>query len=71
MSMLKVIEVLAESEKSWEDAAQTAVSNAAKSVRGIKSIYLKNIEASVENGKISKYRLNAKISFLLEGQDAG
>lgn len=71
MSMLKVIEVLAESDKSWEDAAQTAVDNAAKSVRGIKSIYLKNIEASVENGKISKYRLNAKISFLLEDQDAG
>lgn len=71
MSMLKVVEVLAESDKSWEDAAQTAVDNAAKSVRGIKSIYLKNIEASVENGKISKYRLNAKISFLLEGQDAG
>lgn len=69
--MLKVIEVLAESEKSWEDAAQSAVSTASKSVRGIRSIYLKNIEAAVENGKITKYRINAKISFLLEGQDAG
>ena len=71
MSMLKVIEVLAESDKSWEDAAQNAVDNAAKSVRGIKSIYLENIEASVEDGKITKYRINAKISFLLEGQAAG
>jgi flavin-binding protein dodecin len=71
MSMLKVIEVLAESDKSWEDAAHNAVSAASKSVRGIKSIYLKNIEAVVENGKITKYRINGKISFLLEGQDAG
>lgn len=71
MSMLKVIEVLAESDKSWEDAAQNAVTTAAKSVRGIKSIYLENIEAAVENGKITKYRINGKVSFLLEGQDAG
>jgi len=67
MSMLKVIEVLAESEKSWEDAAQVAIDNASKTVRGIKSIYLKNLEATVENGKIAKYRINAKVSFLLEG----
>jgi flavin-binding protein dodecin len=66
MSMLKVIEVLAESEKSWEDATQQAVKNAGKTVRGIKSIYLENLEATVENGKISKYRINAKISFLLD-----
>ena len=65
--MLKVIEVLAESEKSWEDAAQVAIDNASKTVRGIKSIYLKNVEATVENGKIAKYRINAKISFLLDG----
>jgi dodecin len=70
MAMLKVIEVLAESDKSWEDAAQIAVDNAAKTVRGIKSIYLKNIEATVDNGKISKYRINAKISFALEDQGA-
>jgi len=64
--MLKVIEVLAESDKSWEDAAQQAITNASKTVRNIKSIYLKNIEATVENGKIAKYRINAKISFVLE-----
>ncbi len=64
--MLKVIEVLAESDKSWEDAAQQAITNASKTVRNIKSIYLKNIEATVENGKIAKYRVNAKISFVLE-----
>jgi flavin-binding protein dodecin len=66
MSMLKVIEVLAESDKSWEDAAQNAISQAAKTVHNIKSIYVENFEAAVENGKINKYRINAKISFVLD-----
>ncbi|XSG82369.1 MAG: dodecin family protein [Methyloligella sp. ZOD6] len=65
MPMLKVIEVLAESNKSWEDAAQNAVAQAAESVRNIKSIYIENHEATVEGGKIQKYRINAKISFVL------
>ena len=67
MTMLKVLEVLAQSDKSWEDAAQNAVDQAAKSVRGIKSIYIKELEANVEDGKINQYRINAKISFSLEG----
>jgi flavin-binding protein dodecin len=66
MTMLKVIEVLAESNKSWEDAAQVAVTTAAKTVRHVKSINVKNLQATVEKGKITKYRLNAKIAFLLE-----
>jgi len=66
MTMVKVIEVLAESDKSWEDAAQQSVADASKTVRNVKSIYLKNIEATVENGKVAKYRINAKISFVLE-----
>lgn len=64
--LLKVIEVLAESDKSWEDAASQAVTRAAKSVHGIKSIYIKEMEAKVENNKITKYRINASISFLLD-----
>ena len=64
--MLKVIEVLAESEKSWEDAAKNAIEQAGKSVRNIKSIYIENFEAQVKDDKITNYRINAKISFLLE-----
>lgn len=67
MPMLKVIEVLAESNKSWEDAAQSAVANAAETLHGVKSIYLKDMEAVVSEGKITSYRINAKISFLLDG----
>ena len=66
MTMLKVIEVLAESDKSWEDAAQSAVDTAGESVRNVRSIYIKNFEASVKDGKISKYRINGKISFVLD-----
>ena len=64
--MLKVIEVLAESDKSWEDAAVQAVVRASKSVHGIKSLYIKEMEAKVENNKITKYRINGNISFLLD-----
>lgn len=64
--MLKVIEVLAESEKSWEDAADQAVEKASHSVHGIKSIYIREFEAKVENNRIVKYRINAKITFDLD-----
>jgi hypothetical protein len=67
MTTLKVIEVLSQSDKSWEDAAQSAVNDAAKSVRGIKSIYIKELEAVVDNNKVTQYRINAKISFMVEG----
>jgi flavin-binding protein dodecin len=66
MSMLKVIEVLSESDKSWEDAAQQAVTKAGKTVHNVKSIYIENFEATVENGKLKKYRINGKISFMLD-----
>jgi flavin-binding protein dodecin len=67
MTTLKVIEVLSQSDKSWEDAAQNAVNDAAKSVRGIKSIYIKELEGTVENNRMTQYRINAKISFMVEG----
>ncbi len=64
--VLKVIELLAQSEKSWEDAAQGAVKEASKTLRNIRSIYIKEFEASVENGKVMQYRVNAKVSFDLD-----
>jgi dodecin len=64
--VIKVIELLAESPKSWEDAASVAVAQAAKTLHNIKSIYIENFEAKVEGKKITAYRVNAKISFELE-----
>ena len=69
MSIVKVIEILAESEKSWEDATQQALTEAKKTIREIKNIYIKDFQAIVENEKIVKYRINAKISFLLNSKD--
>jgi len=66
MAMLKVIEVLSESDESWEDAARQAVANAAKTIRNIKSIYIENFEAAVDGDMIVNYRVNAKITFLLD-----
>jgi flavin-binding protein dodecin len=66
MAVVKVIEVLSQSKNSWEDAAQMAVTVAAKSIRNIKSIYIENMQATVDNNKIVEYRVDAKISFLVE-----
>ena len=66
MAIHKVIEVIGQSEKSWEDAAQQAVTDASKSLRGINSIYIKNAEAMVQNDRITAYRINAKITFEVE-----
>lgn len=63
MSIVKVIEVIATSDKSFDDAAQNAVSEAAKTVKNIRSIYIENMKAKVENNKITSYAVNAKISF--------
>lgn len=66
MSMVKVVEVIAESKKSWDAAAENAVKEASKSVRNIKSLYVQEMHAVVEDGKITRYRMNAKISFLID-----
>ncbi len=67
MSIVKVIEIIAQSEKSWEDATQLALREAAKTVRNIQSIYVKEFKAIVEEGQIVRYRVDTKISFLVDG----
>ena len=67
MAIHKVIEVLSESTKSWEDAADLAVKDAAKSLKGIKSIYIENFQGDVKDNKIVQYRVNAKITFEVGG----
>ena len=67
MSVAKVIEILAQSDKSWEDAASIALKEASKTVNNIKTIYIKDLQAVVENNQITQYRVNAKISFLVNG----
>src|SRR5512134_3945150 len=59
----RVIELLAESEECREAAAQKAVSDASETLRGVASIYIKEMEAKVEDGQIIRYRVNAKLTF--------
>jgi flavin-binding protein dodecin len=63
MAVLKVIEVLANSEESWEDAAKKALKQANKSVDHIRSVYINEQSAAVEDGEIVSYRVNVKITF--------
>ncbi len=63
MAILKVIEVLANSDKSWEDATKKAVEHASKSVKNIRSVYINEQSASVDDGKVSEFRVNVKITF--------
>lgn len=65
MSVVKVIEVIAASEKSFEDATKQALKEASKSVDNIQSIYVKEMNAKVENNEITSYGVNAKISFMV------
>jgi flavin-binding protein dodecin len=65
MSIAKVIEVLAEGE-SIDAAVQAAVTEASETVRGIKQVYVDSIQAVVENNQVVKYRINAKLTFIVE-----
>ncbi|SDG68221.1 dodecin family protein [Psychroflexus sediminis] len=66
MSIVKVIEVLASSDKSFDDAAQNAVTEASKTIKNIKSVYIKEMNANVTNNQIVSYAVNAKVSFEIE-----
>lgn len=63
MAVLKVIEVLANSDNGWEDAAKNALDHASKSVKNIRSIYINEQSATVKDGKMDNYRVNVKITF--------
>jgi flavin-binding protein dodecin len=65
-NVLKVLELLAASDKSWEDAAAQAVKKASETLHNVKSIYIENFEAKVDGEKIVEYRINAKVTFLLD-----
>jgi dodecin len=63
MAVLKVIELLASSDKSWEDAIRNAIKTAGKTVRGIRSVYVKEQSAKVKDNEVVEFRVIVKISF--------
>ena len=66
-SVAKVIELIAESDKSWDDAAKNAIKEASKTIKNIRSIWMDNMSAEVKDNKIVSYRANVKVTFVLEG----
>ncbi|MFO7658351.1 MAG: dodecin family protein [Bacteroidales bacterium] len=67
MSIVKVIEVIASSDKGFTEATENAIKEASKTVKNIRSIYIKEMNANVENQKIVSYAVNANISFEIVG----
>jgi hypothetical protein len=67
-SIAKVIEVISESDKSWDDAVKNALAEAAKTVDDIKEVWVSGMKAIVENNKVVRYRLTAKITFVLKSK---
>ena len=66
MTIAKVLELVGKSELSWEHAAQSAVEEAAKTVRHITAVYVKDLSANVEKGKITAYKAVVKLTFVVE-----
>lgn len=67
MSILKVVEVLSDSTVSWEDATSKGIEKMSKTVRNIRSAFVQTHSVTVDNGKVTSYRVNLKISFEVEG----
>ncbi|QFZ55331.1 dodecin domain-containing protein [Oceanihabitans sp. IOP_32] len=66
MSVLKVIEVLGNSPVSFDDAVKNVVKEASKTVKNIKSVYVKDMQAKVEDNKVTQFRVTTKVCFLIE-----
>jgi flavin-binding protein dodecin len=66
MAVVKVIELIGSSPNGWEEATKNALAEAAKTIKNIKSIYVKRCNAKVENNKIVEYRAVVKIAFVVQ-----
>lgn len=63
MAIMKVIEVMSNSDKSWEDATKKAVKHASKSVKNIKSVFVQSQSAVVKDDDVTEFRVNLKLTF--------
>jgi dodecin len=64
MAVMKVIEILSESDKSWEDATRIGIAKASKSLKGIRSAWVQDQSVTVnDKGEVEKYRVSLKLSF--------
>lgn len=66
MAIMKVIEVLANSEKSIEDAIENGVAKVSETVKNVRSAYVNEQSVVVEDGKVKEYRVNLKVTFAVK-----
>ncbi len=66
MSVAKVIEISSESPKSFEDAIVQGIARASRTIHGIKSAWVKEQHVVVESGKVTLYRVDLKMTFVLD-----
>jgi flavin-binding protein dodecin len=66
MSVAKVIEITADSEKGFEDAIQAGIRKASKTVDDIRGAWIANQEVMVKDGKVQRYRVHLRLTFLLK-----
>jgi dodecin len=66
MAVVNVIELLGESDQGWGDAMRQVVAEATRTLRGVTSVYIKEFQATVENDKVKNFRVDAKVSFVVE-----
>ena len=66
MSVARVTEITSASTKSFEDAVQIGIQRANKRLKNVKGAWLRDHKVIVENGKITQYRVNMKVTFILE-----
>ena len=66
-SIVKVVEVIAESPNGFDDAVRNAVKEVSKTIKGLKSIWVDNFSCEIEGDQVVRYRINAKVSFVVAG----
>ncbi len=66
MAVIKVIELVGNSEKSWADAARNALAEASETIRGIHGLDVMGHTATVKDGAIAEYRTKVRISFMVD-----
>jgi flavin-binding protein dodecin len=69
MSIARITEISSTSTKSFEDAIQSAVSRATKTLRNVRGAWVKEQQIKIEEGKIVEYQVNLMITFVLEEDD--
>lgn len=69
MTVVKVVELVADSSKGWQDAIESAVARAAETIDDISGVEVKNLTASVSGGKVTEYKADLHLAFRVNESD--